>query len=181
MTWWRFEICTGHNTDTAMFWAKFQNDWTTENYVMSKLERDCTRFDYKKRLEGYPVLPHPEIQVEIKELTVEFMYSLQWRHNDHDGVSNHQPHHCLLSRLFWRRSNKTSKFRVTGLCAGNSPGPAQRASKAENVSIWWRHHVHQNTTDISTHERHGVLNNGQLDCFFNMGQVIDKVNIKFAL
>ena len=60
-----------------MFWAKFQNDWTTENYVMSKLERDCARFDYKKRLEGYPVLPHPEIQVEIKELTVEFMYSLQ--------------------------------------------------------------------------------------------------------
>ena len=39
---------------------------------------------------------------------------------------------------------KTSKLRVTGLCAGNSPVtgefPAQRASKAENVSIWWRHH-----------------------------------------
>ena len=24
----------------------------------------------------------------------------QWRHNEHFGVSNHQPHHCLLSRLF---------------------------------------------------------------------------------
>ena len=24
--------------------------------------------------------------------------SLQWRHNGHDGVSNHQPHHCLLNR-----------------------------------------------------------------------------------
>ena len=39
---------------------------------------------------------------------------------------------------------KTSKLRVTGLCAGNSPGagefPAQMASSAENVSIWWRHH-----------------------------------------
>ena len=39
---------------------------------------------------------------------------------------------------------KTSKLRVTGLCAGNSPGtgefPAQMASNAENVSIWWRHH-----------------------------------------
>ena len=37
------------------------------------------------------------------------------------------------------------KPRVTGLCAGNSPVtgefPAQRASNAENVSIWWRHHV----------------------------------------
>ena len=70
--------------------------------------------------------------------------SLQWRHNDHDGVSNHQPHDCLLNRLFRRRSKKTSKLRVTGLCAGNSPVPgefpAQRASTAENVSIWWRHH-----------------------------------------
>ena len=47
---------------------------------------------------------------------------LQWRHNGLDGVSNHQPHHCLLSRLFGRRSKKTSKLRVTGLCAGNSPG-----------------------------------------------------------
>ena len=25
---------------------------------------------------------------------------LQWRHNGRDGVSNHQPHQCLLNRLF---------------------------------------------------------------------------------
>ena len=47
--------------------------------------------------------------------------SLRWRHNGHDGVSNHQPHHCLLNRLFRSRSKKTSKLRLTGLCAGNSP------------------------------------------------------------
>ena len=61
------------------------------------------------------------------------------------GVSNHQPHDCLLSRLFRRRSKKISKLRVTGLCEGNSPGtgefPAQMASNAENVSIWWRHYA----------------------------------------
>ena len=72
------------------------------------------------------------------------MLSLQWRHNELDGVSDHQPHDCLLNRLFRRRSKKTSKLRVTGLCAGNSPGngefSAQMASNAENVSIWWRHH-----------------------------------------
>ena len=71
--------------------------------------------------------------------------SSQWRHNGHDGVSNHQPHHCLLNRLFRRRSKETSKLRVTGLCAGNSlvtcELPAQMARNAENVSIWWRHHV----------------------------------------
>ena len=64
-------------------------------------------------------------------------YSLQWRHNGLDDVSNHQPHHCLLSRLLGRRSKKTSKLRVAGLCAGNSP----MASKMENASIWWSHHV----------------------------------------
>ena len=71
--------------------------------------------------------------------------SLQWRHNGRDSVSNQQPHDCFLNRLFRRRSKKTSKLRVTGLCAGNSSEadevPAQMASNAENVSIWWRHHV----------------------------------------
>ena len=66
-------------------------------------------------------------------------------HNEHDGISNHQPHHCLLNSLFGRRSKKTSKLRVTGLCAGNSSVtdefPAQTASNAEIVSIWWRHYA----------------------------------------
>ena len=74
-----------------------------------------------------------------------FSIPLQRRHNGHDSVSNHQPHECLFSRLFRPRSKKTSKLRVTGFCAGNSRGtgefPAQMASNAENVSIWWRHHV----------------------------------------
>ena len=56
-------------------------------------------------------------------------------HNEHDGVSNHQPHDCLLNRLLRRRSKKTSKLRVTGLCAGNLPVtgeyPTQKASNAE--------------------------------------------------
>ena len=72
-------------------------------------------------------------------------WSLRWRHNGCDSVSNHQPRECLLRRLIRRTSKKTSKLRVTGLCAGNSPEtgefPAQMASNAENVSVWWRHHV----------------------------------------
>ena len=70
--------------------------------------------------------------------------TLQWHHNGRNGVSNHQPHHCLLNRLFRFRSKKTPKLRVTGLCAGNSPVAGelhvQMASNTENVSIWWRHH-----------------------------------------
>ena len=75
--------------------------------------------------------------------TVQILTS-QWRHDEHDSVSNHQPHDCLLNGLFGRRSKVTSKLRVTGLCVGNSPVtgefPAQKASNAKNVSIWWRHH-----------------------------------------
>ena len=50
-----------------------------------------------------------------------FCHTLLWRHNGLDSVSNHQPYDCLLKRLFRRRSKKTSKLRVTGLCEGNSP------------------------------------------------------------
>ena len=57
------------------------------------------------------------------------LYALHWHHYDHDGVSNHQPHCCLLNRLFRRRSKKTSKLRVTGLCEGNSPGPVNSPHK----------------------------------------------------
>ena len=55
----------------------------------------------------------------------------------------------IVCSIVWfrRRSKKTSKLRVTGLCAGNSPltgeFPTQKAINAENVSIWWRHHVRQ--------------------------------------
>ena len=61
-----------------------------------------------------------------------------------DSISNQQPHDCLLNHLFRRRSEKTSKLRITDLCVGNSLGtgefPAQMANNSENISIWWRHH-----------------------------------------
>ena len=55
--------------------------------------------------------------------------ALLWRHNVHDGVSNHQPHECLLNRPYRRRSKKTSKLRVTGLCAGIHRGPVNSPHK----------------------------------------------------
>ena len=60
-----------------------------------------------------------------------------------EGVSNHQRLDCLPNRLFRRRSKDTSKFGVTGLGKRNPPVtdgfPSERASNAENISIWWRH------------------------------------------
>ena len=82
--------------------------------------------------------------------------SLHWRHNGRDCVSNYQPHECFLKRLFRRRSKKTSKLRVTGLCVGISPVtgefPTQMDSIAEKVSIWWRHVMkHHRPNSIMNH------------------------------
>ena len=101
--------------------------------------------------------------------------TLRWRHNGRDSVSNHQPHGYLLNRLFRRRSKKTSKLRVTGLCAGNSPGtgefPAQMVSNVGSVSIWWRHYENsvtlmllEGSTQKGKHrdwETQGVLRGGR--------------------
>ena len=86
---------------------------------------------------------------------IDWMSPLQWRHNNHrGGVSNHRRVGRLLDRLFRRRSNKTSKLCLTGLCERHNSltgqFPARRTSNAENVSIcsiWWCHHAHVRETD----------------------------------
>ena len=70
--------------------------------------------------------------------------TLQWRHNEGDGISNHWHLYCLLNCWFRWNSKKTWKLCVTSLCVRNSTVtcefPAQSASNAENVSIWWHRH-----------------------------------------
>ena len=110
------------------------------------------------------------------------LFSLQWRHNGRDGVSNHQHHNCLLNRLFRRISNKTSKLCVTGLGAGNSPVtgefPAQMASNTENVSIGWRHHVDTATSCHLDTTSPGAASDANLS---NSFAVSDKIFIKMAV
>ena len=59
-------------------------------------------------------------------------------------VSNHRRFDGLLNRWFRRRSKKTKKLRVIGLCKRNLPVTGEfqplKASNAVDVSIWWRHH-----------------------------------------
>ena len=81
------------------------------------------------------------VHVEYKARTVTKLSSpetLRWRHNERDGVSNHQPHDCLLNGLFVQiKENIKQAPRHWPLCGeftGNSP------HKRGNVSIWWRHH-----------------------------------------
>ena len=65
--------------------------------------------------------------------------TLQWRHNERGGVSNHQPHYCLLNRLFKAQIKKHQRYALPAICAGNSSVtgefPSQMVSNAEKVSI----------------------------------------------
>ena len=74
---------------------------------------------------------------ESKQLLCYHHNTLQWRHNERNGVSNHQPHDCILKRLFRRRSKKTSKLRVTGLCEGNSRWPVKSPHKGPVTRIFF--------------------------------------------
>ena len=74
-----------------------------------------------------------------------FVYPLQWRHNGHDGVSNHQPDECLLNRLFSHRSKKYQSSASLAFVRGihrwsvNSPhkGPVTRKMfPFHNVIMW---------------------------------------------
>ena len=58
--------------------------------------------------------------------------SLQWRHSEHDGVSNHRHLDFFLNRLFWCTAKRTSKLRVNGLCQGNPPATGGFPHKAQS-------------------------------------------------
>ena len=91
-----------------------------------------------------PSVDSPYKRAVMWSFDVFSVLTLQWHHNECNSVSNHQLLDCLLNCLLRRRAKKTLKLRVTGLCEGNPPVtggfPSQRASNAENVSIWWCHH-----------------------------------------
>ena len=66
--------------------------------------------------------------------------TLQWRHNERDSVSNHQPHQCLLIVYSSADHRKHQSSASLAFVRGPVNSPHKFASNAENVSIWWRHH-----------------------------------------
>ena len=88
---------------------------------------------------------------------------LQRHHNECSGISDQQSLDCLHNRLFWQRSKKKSKLRVTGLCEGNSQGtgefPARKASNAENVYdvIMLGFHLMQRVISITANKAWCIL------------------------
>ena len=120
--WWNFVVCV----------------------LMASWNRDASELHYWP-LWGEPTGPmnSPHRGLVIRSNT-EFPCYQHGQPVEQTIKLHHQPHDCLT--VYWKRkSKKTSKLRVTGLCEGNSPVtgdfPAHRASNAEKVSIWWRHHA----------------------------------------
>ena len=126
--WW-FVVSWEKLLNKQSIYGWFQTQWCMGLFALQCFFADCIPVGFTLTNQGY------------------FLWgssALQWRHNECNGDSNHRPVECLLNRLYRRRSKKTSVFRVTGLCGGNPPWtgefPSQRASNAENVSVWWCHH-----------------------------------------
>ena len=107
------------NMDKYFMWIRYKrlhnhNKANHNKTVCIFLGIYCMIHGNNFNLNGYMRTCVPEEDTKAGIIT------LRWRRNGRDSVSNHQPHDCLLNRLFRRRSKKTSKLRVTGLCARNS-------------------------------------------------------------
>ena len=79
---------------------------------------------------------------KIKTGAVHWHISLQWRHNGHDGVSNHQPRHCLLTTVYSDADQRKLAF-VRGIhrWPGNSPHKwpvTRKMFSFDDVIIVWR-------------------------------------------
>ena len=85
---------------------------------------------------------------QLHELTLicdqlEEATTLQRRHDERDGGSNHRSLDVLLSLSFKCTWTKTPNLHVIGLSESRpvTDGfPSHRASNAENISIWWGRH-----------------------------------------
>ena len=96
--------------------------------------------------------------------------TLQWRHTERHGVSKYRRLEHLLNRL---QIKEKTKLRVNGLYEGNPPVtggfPSQKASDAENVSIWWRHHgdMFYSNLELVLQANHGIIEKYFMGHIFN--------------
>ena len=81
-----------------------------------------TRISRPNRWQTTPKLIGSElsiIRIWIKhdeEKIVEYS-PLRWRHNEHDSVSNHQPHDCLFNRIFRHSGTDQGKYQSSASLA----------------------------------------------------------------
>ena len=70
-----------------------------------------------------------KLQNNVHSIIYNCIKPLRWRHNGHDGVSNHQPHHCLLNRLFGADQRKHQSSAPLAFVRGIHRGPVNSPHK----------------------------------------------------
>ena len=85
--------------------------WRTYNLNTSTLYKCCYIFSVKDMARLWLLMAWGILRAmaSAKAAFVLRPLPLHWRHNEHDGVSNHQPHDCLLNGLFRCRSKENIK------------------------------------------------------------------------
>ena len=132
----RFYLEAKHWIKSAEIWRIANCEWVNaigvrNKYLLSRLSANHSMlFKYDCKEINNTECTRCLLGARWRHVVERFPATLQWHHNEHDGVSNHQLNVCLFNRLFKRISKKTSKLRVTCLCEGNSP-------TSSLTSPWW--------------------------------------------
>ena len=71
--------------------------------VMNKFNRFA--FDLHMINYNFTGIQHQDSGEIMEYFLQSTLSSLQWSRNERDGISNHQPHDCLLNSLYRHRSN----------------------------------------------------------------------------
>ena len=95
-------------------------------------------------------LNHRDRVTYVRINKLDHHWSLQWRHNGHDSVSNHQTYHCLLNRLFSADQRKYQNSASLAFVRGihrrpvNSPHKwpvTRKMFPFDDVIMFWKWHL----------------------------------------
>ena len=133
-------VCLPPSVPLGINWCKIWIKIT--NVSFNKMHLQLSSVKWWSFCWGLSVQLFPKLN---RKLTVHrpwdyFYFSLQWHHNEDDGVSNHQPS-IVYSGIYSgadQRKHQSSASLAFVQWIHQWP---QRTSNVENVSIWWRHHV----------------------------------------
>ena len=133
--------CTVYDCDfhISIIASQITGNWTVcstpwSGYIKENIHAPYTSMKTSKLHIAGPCEENSLVCGFPSQRTSNSAHPLRWRHS----VSNHQPHNCLLNRLFGCRSKKTSKLRVTGLCASKCFHPSSEMvpdSKVHGANI----------------------------------------------
>ena len=84
---------------------------------------------YFIRMAHFPIIFRTAALALGQKIVINLKDSFQWRHNGRDGISNHEPHQCLLNRLFMCRSKKYQSSASLALVRGIHRWPVNSAHK----------------------------------------------------